>query len=234
MSSTNLKYSHPSPGERFGRLVFMSVSGRRNGEWLCQCKCDCGNTSVLHLRSLRRGYTTSCGCLRRELNRLPKPKVSRYGSQNHHFKHGGKRDHPRLYRIWQGMQQRCYNSAEQNFRYYGGKGITVCDSWRHDFVVFRDWSLANGYDDRLTIDRKDSALGYSPDNCRWASMKTQCRNRTRQRLLTAFGETKCFAEWMEDPRCRVRGYSLYDRLNKGWSDQDAIATPPQQPRLSVA
>jgi hypothetical protein len=73
----------------------------------------------------------------------------------------------RLYRIWSGMKQRCNNPKCNRYRYYGAKGVTVCEAWGKSYQAFADWSYSNGYAENLSIDRIDSEKGYSPDNCRW-------------------------------------------------------------------
>jgi hypothetical protein len=75
------------------------------------------------------------------------------------------------------MLNRCYNSQDKKYPLYGGRGITICDEWRNDFKTFYDWAMTHGYKDDLTIDRIDNDKGYAPDNCRWATVTEQNRNR---------------------------------------------------------
>jgi hypothetical protein len=75
----------------------------------------------------------------------------------------------RLYRAWSKMKERCYNPNNKDFVRYGARGIGVCDEWRRSFAAFESWALANGYDDALTIDRRDNNQGYFPGNCRWVT-----------------------------------------------------------------
>jgi hypothetical protein len=78
------------------------------------------------------------------------------------------------------MHERCYRTTNDNYKYYGGSGVKVCDEWFHNFENFKEWSLQNGYNDELTLDRINPAGNYEPSNCRWATWKQQCENRRKR------------------------------------------------------
>ena len=104
----------------------------------------------------------------------------------------------RIYKIYHGMLDRCRNPNNDKYAIYGGKGITVCEEWKSDFMNFYHWAINNGYEDRLSIDRIDSDGNYCPENCRWADYKTQNNNTSRNRLLTYNGKTKTMSEWSDE------------------------------------
>jgi transcriptional regulator with XRE-family HTH domain len=89
------------------------------------------------------------------------------------------REQGRLCNIWKGMRQRCYWPKHSSYKYYGAKGITVCDEWRASFAAFYEWAITHGYQEHLTLDRIDPYGNYGPDNCRWATYKEQAQNKRR-------------------------------------------------------
>lgn len=99
----------------------------------------------------------------------------------------------------------------------------VCDEWKSDFIAFRDWAIANGYQESLTLDRVDNNGNYEPSNCRWETHQNQCNNTRRNHLLTFNGETHTIAEW-----ARIKGIrcdTLERRINaSGWSVEKALTT----------
>ena len=92
-------------------------------------------------------------------------------------KSGLKKRYPRIYKIWQGIRQRCNNPNDKDYPSYGGRGIIVCENWNKTPNLFIAWALSNGYRDDLSIDRIDVNGDYSPDNCRWATATQQARNK---------------------------------------------------------
>lgn len=135
----------------------------------------------------------------------------------------GKR-HTRLYGIWTDMKTRCTNPNRAKYKRYGGRGIKICDEWRHSFQAFYDWAMANGYRDDLTIDRQDNDGDYCPGNCRWITMAAQASNKSTNHLITHDGETFTMAEWAR--QTGIPREVLKDRICRyGWNPGRALTTP---------
>lgn len=132
-----------------------------------------------------------------------------------HGKHGTK-----LYITWKHMKSRCYNKNDKDYYNYGEIGITVCDEWRNNFQAFYDWSINNGYQDDLTIDRINNNGNYEPINCRWSDRKTQSRSRKYNNYYTIDGVTHCLSEWCEILNLNYR--MVYMRLRRGWTIEKAL------------
>lgn len=137
----------------------------------------------------------------------------------------------RLYRIWHGMKNRCFNQKQLSYRDYGGRGIKICKEWLK-FENFADWAMNNGYSEDLTLDRIDVNSNYSPENCRWANKVEQTINKRNiiKMPITAFGETKDAIEWIHDNRCKneLTIQCLRYRIKAGWDSELALTQPPER------
>lgn len=180
------KVKNDLTGQRFGRLTVIGVDDRDTRKTYFYCQCDCGNVKSVRSDSLIAGAIRSCGCLKLEQDRI-----------NLEANHSHKMSGTRPYWVWQDMKERCYNPHNIRYDRYGKRGITVADEWKDDFSAFYAWALQNGYADNLTIDRIDNDKGYSPDNCRWSTMKEQSRNRSTNINIRIGNTTKTLTEWCE-------------------------------------
>ena len=194
-------------GSSFGMLSVLSFYGKdkySHNLWLC--RCECGNTTIAETRALKMGKTRSCGCLARKLT------VERNTTH--------KGTHTRLYGIYNKIKWRCEYPNCRDFKNYGGRGIRVCDEWLNSFETFRDWALANGYRDDLTIDRIDVNGNYEPSNCRWVTMKVQTQNRRNSILITFNGETRPLSVWAKEKG--IKYLTAYNRYKKGLTPEEIL------------
>lgn len=129
----------------------------------------------------------------------------------------------RLYGIYYKMKARCYNPNYPERKYYGARGILICDYWlgAHGFEHFREWSELNGYSDSKSIDRIDVNKGYSPENCRWATPKEQSCNKRNNIFITMNGKTQCLHEWCEELKFPYG--TVLARIRSGWSIEEAFS-----------
>lgn len=188
------------------------------------CECSCGTIRGVKVRSLISGVSRSCGCLQREEQALITRNKNLNNESNLGYVSHGYKHHP-LYQVWQGMIKRCENINSKCYKYYGARGIKVCDEW-HNPKIFIEWCLENGWKQGLSIDRINNNGNYEPSNCRFVDSKIQNRNKNNNRLLEIFGEIKCATDWIEDSRSAICNYATFiDRLNNGWEPERALTTP---------
>lgn len=179
-----------------------------------KCRCECGKETDVFVNQLRSGGTKSCGCL---------ITIKTTERNKNNATHNMSRT--KIYQIYRNMISRCYNTKNSHYEYYGARGITVCDSWKDSLEKFVEWAQSNGYDDKLTIERKDFNGNYCPENCTFATMKEQNNNTRQNVFIEAFGERKTLAAWASDQRCVVKYETLRYRVKSGWDHLEAITTP---------
>lgn len=189
-------------GKRFGLLI-VTDEEEAGSQRHVTAICDCGNECHPKVADLRSGNTTSCGCRRRSKQGLT---VTPEG------------------KAWSSMLRRCSDPSCHNYHRYGGRGITVCERWSGDrgllnFVEVMGCRPTSGH----TLERKNTDGDYEPANCCWASRKEQCNNRSTNRLITAFGETKTLTEWSE--LTGVKRGTIAHRLNRGNEPESALLLP---------
>ncbi len=173
-------------------VIKKAESKNRRAFWLC--KCDCGNEIKVMSQDLIYKTKYSCGCTR-------KPVVERkrkYETKNQ-----------RLYNIWHAMKQRCYDDRKREYKYYGGKGIKICDEWLSNFEAFQEWSLKSGYKSNLTIDRINAEKDYCPENCRWITQKENNLNRRGIIRISYNDKTICLKDY-----CKIKNISYSTTLKK--------------------
>lgn len=184
-------------GKRFTRLLVIGIE--KVGKRFCfLCQCDCGEQRVVKPERLTDRGTISCGCFRRE--RMTTHNLSR----------------DPIYKTWQGLKHRCFNKSNKRYKRYGGRGITVCKRWM---------SFENFYKDMAprpkgtSIERINNNKGYSKSNCKWATMKEQMQNTSRNVYIEHHGKRMTQKKWAES--LGITPGNLNWRLKK-WSKEKAL------------
>lgn len=199
-------------GQKFGKLEiigFEPILPRERTKMIC--KCSCGKTKSILFNSLKFGGTRSCGCLHKETVKKPFPTIHGYSNSY-------------LYTKWKSIKQRCYDVNADNYKRYGGRGIVVCEEWLNSPKNFIEWAEENGGLNReLTIDRIDPNGPYSPDNCRFITIKEQNKNKRGTIMLSFNGETKPLIDFSEEFGMNPR--VVRARLKHGWTVEEALTTP---------
>lgn len=187
-------------GQRFGRLTAIEkVSQNKYKAWYWKCMCDCGNECVVLGAQLTRSHTTSCGCFKKEL-------LTTHGLSG-----------TRIYRIYRLMLERCRNPKSPGYKFYGARGVMVCDEWSTFDKFFID--MGEGYNDTLSIERTDPNGDYCKENCKWIPLKDQSYSKTRFKnnksgVMGVFfnKRSKCWvAGWNEflTGDFKIKEFSLY-------------------------
>jgi hypothetical protein len=201
------KRKNPSNGQVQGHRYF----------WLCKCLL-CGGTAIVPSSSLKGMKSTSCGCLTRK-------RASEVNTKHGHA-------NERLYHVWQGMKDRCFNPNHHGYHNYGGRGITICNEWM-DYANFRKFMIGIGYDENLkrgvqTLERIDVNGNYEPSNCKLIPFVEQSLNRRNSHKVLYNGEEKTISEWAKV--YKMNQNTLGHRLREGWPIEKALLTPVRHPK----
>lgn len=206
-SKSDRTYTKRQAGDNVNGAILIRRLENDNRLWVMRCAC--GNEFVS-----QPSYTSG---------RCRKCARKKFGEE--HTQHGeaswrtDKRT--RLYNIWLLMRKRCNNPKDKCFNLYGGRGISVCEQW-NDYLSFKQWAIGNGYEENLTIDRVDVNGNYTPENCRWATVKEQQNNKRNNHRVTIDGVTHTITEWSEISG--VKQPTIRRRL-KTWDAKRAVFTP---------
>ena len=207
-------------GRRFGKLLVTGEAARmpagQCGRWVC--RCDCGTVKEVSYKGLVHSKTTSCGCMAGERARSMGMANLRHGMCS-----------TPTYNAWHSMILRCTNPNHESYADYGGRGITICERWRHSFQAFLA-DMGEKPDRESQIDRIDNAGDYEPGNRRWASPKEQSNNRRSNVLIELHGQTRTLAQWAE--ATRIGANSIARRLRSGWPVELALSRQPQRNQYS--
>lgn len=188
--------------QKFDRLTAKYRVENKGERVRWHCICDCGNELDVNSNDLVNGNSKSCGCLR--IDKI-KEKNTIHGLSG-----------TRLYHIYYSMYDRCYNENNKNYNDYGKRGILICDEWlnkENGFVNFYNWSINNGYNDKLSIDRINNNESYSPNNCRWANILIQANNKRSNTIIEIDNEKYSLAEVAR--KFNLNYESTRNKFNKG-------------------
>ncbi len=194
------------------RLTLLQEKVKKQGKnWLNKYSCSCGNITLATKYNVERDKIKSCGCIKKEV------------LQERNTTHGLIKEDKRLYTIWKGINARCRNKNHIAYKYYGGKGITISNEWKN-YESFYFWAKNNGYEDLLTIDRKDSKGNYEASNCRWTTKEIQAQNTSAsvgldiaRKIKTTEGTHEDIAEIYKVHRTtvsRIKNGETYKNLDK--------------------
>lgn len=220
LKKNDWKNNNPNPlidmsGAKINMLTVLYRAESVRGRTMWHCKCDCGKELDIWAPHLKKGQY-SCGCAK---SKIISQKMTKHGGTD-----------TKLFRLWIHMKERCSNPNHKSYKDYGGRGISVCPEWK-DFPTFRDWAISKNYEEdsdfmKCTLDRIDVDGDYSPDNCRFVSMKEQCNNRRNNHWLIYKGEEHTIAQWSE--LLDIPQATLYKRVELGWREAQILGFEPRK------
>lgn len=157
-------------GDVFGNLKIVGLADRpKCGIKAFLCQCTCGRIETKTTANIKRSQQIGSGCSQCGLN-LKRQKKTIHGESN-----------SPLHKAWMRMRSRCNTATSTQYKWYGGKGIRLCNEW-NDYKTFSDWAKANGYEPGLVIDRIDPNKNYEPSNCRCITISENCREARRSQM----------------------------------------------------
>jgi hypothetical protein len=187
-------------GQRFGRLLVIKFTHTDKNKYACwECKCDCGNITNVPGKVLRSKKTKSCGCLHEEMHKA-----------GLNLKHG--MCYSREYKCWISMKNRCENANYKDYRYYGGRGIKVCQEWITSFETF--YNDLGPKPPKFTLERIENDGDYKKSNCKWASRLEQSNNTRLNHNITFKGETLSISRWAE--KAKIDKHIILNRIRRGY------------------
>ncbi len=206
------KHNKDLTGKTFGHWTVINYECTKDSHSYWQCQCKCGTVKLVNGPRLRQGRSTSCGCLRAERCRALS------------FKHGEATHGAETveWKTWIGMLGRCVNPQHVNYKYYGARGIKVCERWKEWYEHFLS-DMGRRPSRTHSIDRIDNDGDYCPENCRWATRREQNANRRNNKFLTALGKTQIMIEWERETG--LGEATIRARLRRGWTPDKAVSEP---------
>lgn len=189
-------------GKTFGKLTILEDLGfvqfGKQKFRVVLAKCACGKVKQFRSCRIYSGSVTCCGCV--------------HGISKH-----------KLYGTHSAMKARCYNPNCLAYKNYGARGISVCNEWLNSVEAFYNWSIYNGWNPCLELDRIDNDGNYEPGNCRWTTVEVQVNNRRTNKFIEFNGLRMTLSQWSK--RLGLDRYTIGRRLRSGWSTEKTLTTP---------
>lgn len=205
-------------GTKLNRLTILEFMGtNKHGNKIFSCLCDCGNTITVYAGHLKNGNPKSCGCYAKEV----KTKHNNAGLNR-----------TTEYVIWLNIKQRCFNKSLKSYSNYGGRGISICERWKHSFENFLS-DMGRRPTSKHSIERINNDKNYEPENCCWATRKVQANNTRTNVFFNYNGDRLTISQLAE--KYKINFNTLYGRLFRtGLPINKAIESPKRKPGRKVS